>query len=513
MSAETWHWIRSLVKRLIAILPPCFRYKYVYIHTPSLKSERKTRRNFNLLAISQAILMKANDWFRWVCYYFPPCGSFPLRAFSPQRSLFFFSTDLFSFFFISRVDDCSTALRCSPSPLPFLVRQLRATILTAVLIVILFLLSLLLAPTSNYCVPTSTGFYANEMPLNQPKLQTDKVYQSPVPSKTLLKKNSMALAKVSSVARWNWLLFSPEAYPECYTPSATFVASPPLSEESDSDLLASLPTCLLALLCLTPNLIPPATEENEADPEIHSLRLPVESLTVDPSPAESESSTKVNRSSTPDTDDGYQSASDASRSDYSHPSSSSSIPVDHLISQYHSTNNEHRLLSPAHSTRLSYAAAVKPTLFAPANSNKLSSAMNKGKQMSKNPLSTIIDINENLTTNGQKLKFTAPRFERMHHAKQYSSSTTVTAMNSSSTISPSNRTSTRSNNNQRSHAVHSTRRRWTPPTTFAHHSDTLIFDVYFLYCSSVFECFPCCIRTESVMTTVNKEILREIDVY
>ena len=406
---------------------------------------------------------------------------FPHRGFSRRRSLFFFlswrllkGTTLFCVLLAFFWSSSSTSL--SPSyfsfvsyvPLLWLPCSLSFYFCCFFIIFMSLFLLLFLASTSNYYTPTSNGFPANEMSSYQPTLQTANAYQSPLPKKT-----AMTRPTASSAARWDWLLFPPDSYPECYTPSPTFVASPPPSELSDTDLVACLPTCLLALLCLTPSLIPPSNEENEGDPEIRSLGVPTE---TDPS-------TKVNRSSTPDTDDGYQSASDASRSDYSHASSSSSlsIPVDQLISQHDATNNEHRSLTSAHSTRLSYAAATKPTLLAPTNTNKLSSAMNKGKQTNKNPLSTIVDINESLTTSGQKLKFTAPRFERMHHAKQHSSATTMstTAMKSS-LISPTNRTSTRSNNNQRSHVVHSTRRRWTQPLTFGHSVDIHLWRVFSL---------------------------------
>ena len=71
-----------------------------------------------------------------------------------------------------------------------------------------------------------------------------------------------------------------------------------------------------------------------------------------------------NRSSTPDTDDGYQSASDASRSDYSQ---QSSLHYDHHNSKDDITINVPSSLMPK---RISYAAAVKPIITLTNNNNK-----------------------------------------------------------------------------------------------------------------------------------------------
>jgi hypothetical protein len=158
-----------------------------------------------------------------------------------------------------------------------------------------------------------------------------------------------------------------------------------------------------------------------------------------------------NRSSTPDTDDGYQSASDASRSDYSQ---QSSLHYDH----HNSKDDMPR--------RISYAAAVKPLVTSLNNTTNKISPLTIPIIKTKNNSSSSLTTNEMLNNNGQKLKFIAPRFERMHHAKQYPSSmTTTTTINkdsSSSSTSLTNRTQIRSNNNhhhQRNHVINSTRRR------------------------------------------------------
>jgi hypothetical protein len=281
----------------------------------------------------------------------------------------------------------------------------------------------------------------------------------------------------STTARWDWLLFSPEYYSELYTPSSTFVQKPEEEKDGNHDLnfFASLPRCLLALLCLTPKLIRTSDDENDSDQEIGSLHIPDEPLlSINPTDKKilnissnlslSSNTNPIsnidgqNRSSTPDTDDGYQSASDASRSDYSQ---QSSIPYDHHNSRDDITINEHSSLPPPlMPPRISYAAAVKPIIKTTTTTtvNKLSSlptTIGKPKQIINNTLPT--STNDMLNTNGQKLKFIAPRFERMHHAKQYSSSSTTTTMTIKNPLS--NRTQIRStNNNQRNHVLNPTRR-------------------------------------------------------
>jgi len=325
-------------------------------------------------------------------------------------------------------------------------------------------------------VTASNKPYGDEMSSYQTTSPPRKAYWNPViiPPTKIMNIPTPPLPVASSpppstAARWDWLLFSPEYYSELYTPSSTFVHYHQQKTEEEKDgnhdlnFLASLPRCLLALLCLTPKLIRTSDDENDSDQEIGSLHIPDEPLlSINPTDKKtpnissnlslSSNNNNIdgqNRSSTPDTDDGYQSASDASRSDYSQ---QSSIPYDHDI-----TINEHSSLpTPLMPPRISYAAAVKPiTKTTTTTVNKLSSLptmIGKPKQIINNTLPT--STNDMLNTNGQKLKFIAPRFERMHHAKQYSSSSTTTIKNPLS-----NRTQIRStNNNQRNHVVNPTRR-------------------------------------------------------
>ena len=162
-----------------------------------------------------------------------------------------------------------------------------------------------------------------------------------------------------------------------------------------------------------------------------------------------------NRSSTPDTDDGYQSASDASRSDYSQ---QSSIPYDHHNSKDDITINEHSLPTPLMPRRISYAAAVKPIITSTNKISSLPTPIGKPKQIINNTLLPTTGTNDMLNSNGQKLKFIAPRFERMHHAKQYSSSSSSITTKNSSTNSSSRAQIRSTNNNQRNHIVNPTRR-------------------------------------------------------
>ena len=244
-----------------------------------------------------------------------------------------------------------------------------------------------------------------------------------------------------SSTAWDWLLYSPDFHSYLYRPASSSAFIPPPMKSSDDDdeldILASLPAWLLALLS---HSSPTMDDENEVDQEIRSLHRPHQqryerdepgstmphvsshqSLSFDPLHSQ-QTSKEQQRSSTPDTDDGYQSASDASRSDYSQQSSTT-------------TNSQ----VP---TRISYAAAVKPlpvpSSFFPSNP----------KSSIPSPLLTM---NESTTTTNlasQKLKFIAPRFERMHHAKQYSSS------------AASSTTKSRSNPHGQRHPIsHTTRRR------------------------------------------------------
>lgn len=282
----------------------------------------------------------------------------------------------------------------------------------------------------------------------------------------------------SSSHCWDWLLFSPEYYSELHTPllSHTYSQQQKLQEKDDNDdsninVLASLPACLLALFCLTPKLVHTSDDENDNDQEISSLHIKNESLLSSLSNNNEKLSnissnsllssdnknrrnfnihkqnSKEDRSSTPDTDDGYQSASDLSRSDYSQQSSKHD---ERQNSKDDINIIKHSLPAPLMPRRITYAAAAKPNT---SSTNKTSSQMmfSKPKQIFNNTQSTV--TNDMLNSKGQKSKFIAPRFERMHHAKQHTSSA----------IS-SNRTSVRSNNNnnnntQRNHTVNSSRRR------------------------------------------------------
>ncbi|CAF0740038.1 unnamed protein product [Adineta steineri] len=340
--------------------------------------------------------------------------------------------------------------------------------------------------TPNYYVTTSLNQYGDEMSSYQ-TTPTSKSYWNPVivaPTKNM-SINTPSVPIISSpssssssspptiTACWDWLLFSPQYYSEFYIPSSTFIHHQQKIEEKDDDddnnnlnrsFLTTLPTCLLALLYLTPKLIHTSDDESHTTNESLLPSLPMNNIDDD--------QINLNRSSTPDTDDGYQSASDASRSDYSQ---QSSILYDHHNSRDNIRINEHSLPIPLPlmPRRISYAAAaVKPistktTTKTTTTSNKLASlstVIDKPKQIINNTLSNIMSTNDILNTNGQKLKFIAPRFERMHHAKQHSTlSSSSSSSSSSSTLS--NRTQIRStnnynnNNNNRNHIINSTRRR------------------------------------------------------
>ena len=330
------------------------------------------------------------------------------------------------------------------------------------------ILSFFLASTSDYYVITSNSSYGDEMSSYQ-TMPIEKPYWSPVitaPNKNFTTARPAlpvsSSPSSSSSARWDWLLFPPQYYSEFYTPPSTFVHYQKIDEEEtdglDWNLLASLPTCLLALLYLTPNLTQTSDDENENDQELSSLhrfnahssssttttniekkQLKISSDTSHSFP-NSNNNGQINRSSTPDTDDGYQSASDASRSDYSH---QSSIPSNLCHSNDDITIHENSMPTPLMPRRISYAAALKPT----APPSFPSAAIGKTKQAMNHSFSSNIVSNDLSNSNGQKMKFIAPRFERMHHAKQNTSS---------------NRTQIRTNNNnnhQRNHTVNPTRRR------------------------------------------------------
>ena len=276
--------------------------------------------------------------------------------------------------------------------------------------------ALFLVPTPSCYVTTSVDSYADEMSSRQTtphtrnlSYQAENVTPTRVPPPPAM--------DTSPSACWDWLLFPPTSYPELYT-CVYPPPSPRPDNHDDGHLCASLPTCLLALLYSTLNLSNESDDENESDQEISTLQ-PIDeplstttgniSSTLLLSSAQTTTSTESKRSSTPDTDDGYQSASDASRSDYSQTSSGASDSV--------------HVHEPSIAPRISYAAAVKP-LAAPITTcmHKSSSSIttiSKGKQTMNNSLSTVSGASDNYTNNNsQKIKFIAPRFERIHHAKQ-----------------------------------------------------------------------------------------------
>jgi hypothetical protein len=333
-------------------------------------------------------------------------------------------------------------------------------------------------------VTPSTDSYSDEMSSSSLPYQSPNTHWNPViaaPIKTSIQQNpsttitsssspsSSSSSSSSSSACWDWLLYPPEIYSHLYIPSSSFIQHQQQKQDDDFDLLASLPTWLLALLYPSMKQIHIMDDENDSDQEISSLSKnhdePLLSMNIEKKinhvssnlSLSSENSLngqklQQNRSSTPDTDDGYQSASDASRSDYSQ---QSLLHYDHHNSKDDITINVPSSLMPK---RISYAAAVKP--IAPLINQKISSLITPIIK-TKNNSSSLMTTNDLLNNNGQKLKFIAPRFERMHHAKQYSTTTTTTTKDSLS--SSSNRTQIRSNNNhnynQRNHIINSTRRR------------------------------------------------------
>lgn len=347
---------------------------------------------------------------------------------------------------------------------------------------------------TDYYVTTSIGSYTDEMSSASLSYQTSNTHWNPViaaPIKPSIVTNSIhqkdlhtikpssSSSSSSSSACWDWLLYPPEIYSHLYIPSSSFIHQQ-LQQDDDLDLLASLPTWLFALLYPSMKQIHSSNDENDHDQEISSLNNnnnnrdePLLSMNIDkkithvssnlPLSSENSLNGQQNRSTTPDTDDGYQSASDASRSDYSQ---QSSIHYDH-----HNSKDDIRINVPSSlmPKRISYAAAVKPVTVL-TNNNKISSSptqINKTKNNNNSSsLTTNEMLNNNNNNNGQKSKFIAPRFERMHHAKQYSYSTTTNKDSSSSSLT--NRAPIRTNNNnhnhnhnhnQRNHIINSSRRR------------------------------------------------------
>ena len=317
----------------------------------------------------------------------------------------------------SPVEKCSEGLRaCNRSSLSLFFSGADVLLIVTRLHHCLLYPFFFLVPTPNCYVTTSVGLHADEMPSRQ---------ATPHPRSLSYKSANVTPTAIdtSPSACWDWLLFPPTSYPELYTCVYQPQSSRP--DDDDSQLYASLPTCLLALLYLTPNLSDASDDENESDQEISTLHPIDEPLSKTGNISSSsllsssaQTPTESKRSSTPDTDDGYQSASDASRSDYSQSSSGGGQRAG-------GSDPAHVHEPPSVVPRISYAAAVKP-LVAPLTTsiNKSSSSIttttSKGKQTMNNSLSTSVNgASDNYTNNNsQKIKFIAPRFERIHHAKQ-----------------------------------------------------------------------------------------------
>ena len=351
---------------------------------------------------------------------------------------------------------------------------------------------------TNYSENASPQSYCNEMSRFHTQSIQNAQNWNPViaaPTKTsIVTKNmttitpSMPIASSlmsSSSSCWNWILFSPEYYSEYYSPSSFCTQHQQKIEgqkddDSNLNLLASLPTWLLTLLYLEPKLIR-ASDENDSDQEISSIHVAKESLlslssvnyiaehvTNNSSSASlsldcnngsnleiNNKKSEQNRSPTPDTDDGYQSASDASRSDYSQ---KSLIAENRHDSKDDITIIKHSSLTSFTPRCLTYAAAVKP-ITSLADKASLVTPIAKPKQTSNDTLlkTSITGTNEVLHIKGQRLKFIAPRFERMHYTKYPWSSTTIrkgVLSNSSNRIQVHSTT-----NNDRNHIFNSMRRR------------------------------------------------------
>jgi hypothetical protein len=372
-----------------------------------------------------------------------------------------------------------------------------------------------------YVNPTTTdgAYYVDEMSTVSLPIQTttntycNPVIAAPAKASIVIKTTNVPATSTSSSssACWDWRLYSPQFYSHFYTPSSTYVVQNHCHVDDDFDSPPSLPTWLLALLYPSPKIIRSSDDENDTDQEIHSLNTNDDEpsspigidnkishgssnfLSTDSNPNHNNhlnvrcSSTSVNvdwqqaqqqhRSSTPDTDDGYQSATDASRSDYSQQSSSStsSLHYDHrttskedmtIHSGQPSVPSSHLQPPPTPTPlmpgRISYAAAAKP-MATTSSTNKVtaSSPLSKTPSLTAvvgktKPTTTTTSTSPTGTTNdslngSQKPKFIAPRFERMHHAKQYSTTASIKDMSTA-------RMGTRSTN-QRTNSVNSARRR------------------------------------------------------
>jgi hypothetical protein len=95
---------------------------------------------------------------------------------------------------------------------------------------------------------------------------------------------------------------------------------------------------------------------------------------------------------------------------------------------------------------------VKPII-----TSTFSTSTGKPKQTINNSSSKGIATNDISNSNGQqKMKFIAPRFERMHHAKQHASSSLTTTSSNRTQLRTNNNNN---NNNQRNYIINPTRRR------------------------------------------------------
>jgi hypothetical protein len=144
--------------------------------------------------------------------------------------------------------------------------------------------------TSDYYVTPSNSSYGDEMSSYQTtpirKTYCNPIIAAPNKNMTIITPSVPVISSSSSSASacWDWLLFSPQYYSEFYTPSSTYVhhqqqkVNEEENDDNDLNFLTSLPTCLLALLYLTPKLIRTSDDENDSDQEINSLHRTDEPL-------------------------------------------------------------------------------------------------------------------------------------------------------------------------------------------------------------------------------------------
>ena len=135
---------------------------------------------------------------------------------------------------------------------------------------------------------TSTDSYSDEMssssssiPYQNPNTHWNPVIAAPIkasmsqnPLTTITSSSlpSSSSSSSSSSACWDWLLYPPEIYRHLYIPSSSFIQQQQKQQDDDFDLLASLPTWLLALLYPSMKQIHIMDDENDSDQEISSLK-------------------------------------------------------------------------------------------------------------------------------------------------------------------------------------------------------------------------------------------------